>query len=99
MCTQCTHDGKKVCGSDGKTYNDLCELQRVACESNTPLRMIRKGSCHGRFPLLYFVSLLRSTFRGEGSNKENSKCDHDEINQEQEALTIYTENTEIRVGK
>ena len=98
VCTQCTHDGKKVCGSDGKTYDDLCELQRVACESNAPLKMTRKGSCQGRFPLLHFVSLLRSTFRGEGSDKENPKYNRDGI-KEQEALTIYTENTEIRVGK
>ena len=64
VCTQCTHDGKKVCGSDGKTYNDLCELQRVACESNTPLKMTRKGSCHGTFSLLYFVCLHSSNLRG-----------------------------------
>ena len=98
VCTQCSNDGKKVCGSDGKTYKDFCELQKVACESNTTLKMTRKGSCQGLFPFLYLFSLLHSTFQGEWSGKETSKCDHDRI-REQEALTIYAENTEILVGK
>ena len=94
VCTQCSNDGKKVCGSDGKTYKDLCELQKIACESNTTLNMTRKGSCQGRFPLLHFPSLLHSTFWGEESDKENSKFDRERI-KEQEALTIYVKNKEI----
>ena len=70
VCKKCSHDGKMVCGSDGKSYNDFCKLQKVACESNTFLRMVRKGPCQGRFPLLHFVSLHRSTFRGRGTAKE-----------------------------
>ena len=95
-CTKCSNDGKTVCGSDGKTYKDFCELQKVACKSNTTLKITREGSCQGRFPLLHFPSLLLSTFQGEGSGKENSKCDHDGI-KEQEALTVDAENTEILV--
>ena len=86
VCTQCSNDGKKVCGSDGKTYKDFCELQKIACESNTTLNMTRKGSCQGRFTLLHFPSLLRNIFWGEGSGNKNSKFDHDPI-KEQEALT------------
>ncbi|XP_078366613.1 ovoinhibitor-like isoform X8 [Oculina patagonica] len=45
VCPNCTHDGEKVCGSDGKTYNDFCKLQMVACKSNIPLKMVRNGRC------------------------------------------------------
>lgn len=70
MCTKCAHDGKKVCGSDGKTYNDFCKLQKVACESNTTLNMARKGPCEGKFLLLYFVSLHVGPFGGRGAAKK-----------------------------
>lgn len=82
MCTKCAHDGKKVCGSDGKTYNDFCKLQKVACESNNTLTMARKGPCEGRFLLLHFVSLQVGPFGGrgrEGSSKETAQRDHDGI--------------------
>ena len=55
VCANCSHDGKMVCGSDGKTYNDFCDLQKVACNGNITLNMSRKGPCQGRFLLLYWL--------------------------------------------
>ena len=63
VCKNCSHDGKKVCASDGKTYNDSCKLQKVACESNSTLKIARKGPCQGRFQLLPFVSLHHCAFQ------------------------------------
>ena len=57
MCANCSHDEKMVCGSNGKTYNDFCQLQKKACESNTILKMAWKGHCRGRFLLLYLSSV------------------------------------------
>ena len=80
MCTRCFHDGKKVCGSDGKTYNDLCRLQEVACEKNdTTLQMTKKGPCQGRFLFLHVVSVHRCPFRERGAAKNNAKRSLDGI--------------------
>ena len=49
VCPKCSHDGKKVCGSDGMTYNDFCKLQKAACQRNTIIKMEKKGPCEGRF--------------------------------------------------
>ena len=69
VCTDCFHDGKKVCGSDGKTYNDLCELQKVACESNSTLKMGSEGPCVGRFlSASQYLSKLNAMME-EWSNK------------------------------
>ena len=40
--------GTPVCGTDGKTYIDVCHLKRVACETqNTDLAVASKGKCAG----------------------------------------------------
>ena len=78
-----------MCGSDGKTYKDFCELQKVACKSNTTLKMTRKGSCQGRFVLMHFPSFLQSTFPGKSgaAKKTRNGRDHGGI-KEQEALNV-----------
>lgn len=45
VCADCSNDGKMVCGSDGRTYNDFCKLQKKACEKNSTLKMAWKGPC------------------------------------------------------
>ena len=69
MCTNCSHDGKKVCGSDGNTYTDFCTLQKIACESNSTLRMASEGPCQGRFlSASQYLSKLNAMME-EWSNK------------------------------
>uniref|UniRef100_A0A914VMR4 Agrin n=2 Tax=Plectus sambesii TaxID=2011161 RepID=A0A914VMR4_9BILA len=40
-----TTDSKPVCGSDGRDYESLCELQRTACTTRTNITMKFYGRC------------------------------------------------------
>ena len=46
-CPKCTHSGKKVCGSDGKIYKDLCDLKKRSCEENILVKVVPNG-CNGK---------------------------------------------------
>ena len=43
----CPKHGKKVCGSDFKTYRNLCELELENCkpELKKPISLIHNGKC------------------------------------------------------
>ena len=86
VCTQCLSNGTKVCGSDEKTYKDVCELQKVACKSNTTLKMTRNGSCQGRFPLLHFPTLVLSTFREDEAVKKTRNASMNETRNKRRLL-------------
>ena len=69
VCTNCSHNGIKVCGSDGNTYNDFCMLQKIACESNSTLKMASEGPCQGKFLSAWqYISKLNAMME-EWSNK------------------------------
>lgn len=38
--------GKKVCGSDGKTYNSSCHLKKANCKSKDEITRISGGKCN-----------------------------------------------------
>ena len=38
-------DGIPICGSDGKTYDNQCKMEFVACESNSEITMKYGGNC------------------------------------------------------
>ena len=39
-----------VCGSNGKTYSNLCLLEREACETGQELTMVSDGPCSSAKP-------------------------------------------------
>ena len=45
ICPSCSHNGKKVCGSDGKTYRDVCELKKYSCKVNHFVKVMSHGEC------------------------------------------------------
>ncbi|CAD5112891.1 unnamed protein product [Dimorphilus gyrociliatus] len=38
-------DSYAVCGSDGKTYSDLCHLEKYACDNVLNITVKYKGEC------------------------------------------------------
>uniref|UniRef100_F6ZH24 Agrin n=1 Tax=Ciona intestinalis TaxID=7719 RepID=F6ZH24_CIOIN len=36
-----------LCGSDGKTYPNMCELEKAQCNQQTPISLVSKGICKG----------------------------------------------------
>ena len=46
----CTADYKPVCGTDGKTYSNYCNLLQNACTTKMKnLTMAHEGECKGDF--------------------------------------------------
>jgi len=43
--TQCPDHWKPVCGSDGHSYDNHCELHRAACVSGSPISPLHSGFC------------------------------------------------------
>ncbi|CAH1773592.1 unnamed protein product [Owenia fusiformis] len=47
VCPQgCPTDYTPVCGTDGQTYNNECEMTRSACESNFEITIEHEGECN-----------------------------------------------------
>ena len=42
-----------VCGSDGVTYDNTCELQKASCEQEKHIKVMMNGSCG---EMEYYVS-------------------------------------------
>ena len=36
---------KRVCGSDGQTYRDECEMKRASCIKRQPITAVKQGEC------------------------------------------------------
>ena len=42
---KCTREFKQVCGSDGKTYNNECLLNRAKCTKRLFIKVAHQGAC------------------------------------------------------
>ena len=42
----------QVCGSDGVTYGDQCQLKTIACRQGQVITVKHVGQCHGECLLL-----------------------------------------------
>jgi coxsackievirus/adenovirus receptor len=45
QCPKCPRTTKRVCGSDGKTYVNECELRKQSCTTKTNIRVLHQGKC------------------------------------------------------
>ena len=46
MCDiKCTREFKQVCGSDGRTYNNECLLNRAKCVKRLFIQVVSQGAC------------------------------------------------------
>ncbi|XP_028394352.1 uncharacterized protein LOC114518524 isoform X7 [Dendronephthya gigantea] len=46
QCPKCPPKTKRVCGSDGKTYINECELRKQSCTTKTNIRVLHEGKCN-----------------------------------------------------
>ena len=65
--TSCPSDNQQVCGSNNKTYLNICELEREACQTNLDVVKDYEGECKGnqfqkymlpKISTIYYVSYL-----------------------------------------
>lgn len=42
---KCLAVSKPVCGSDGQTYKDECEIMRASCIKRQPITTAKHGKC------------------------------------------------------
>jgi len=64
----------QVCGSDGKTYRNSCELERISCKKYWDLRVVSQGPCRQDCP---GIDLGMYTGWGLSRASNNGYCHHD----------------------
>ena len=46
---ECTRNFKPVCGSNGKTYNNLCLLENDSCTKRIKITKASDGACPSKY--------------------------------------------------
>lgn len=72
----CSRTGKPVCGSDGRSYETNCELQKARCKDKT-LTLAHRGRCRGKNWVLPVAPAPTATSEGrdlELKDAGQSKC-------------------------
>lgn len=61
-CLQsCSYDYNPVCGSDGITYQNLCDFRRLTCMAHVSVTVVRTGQCsygRGRFHISQISDII-----------------------------------------
>ena len=45
QCPKCPSTTKHVCGTDGRTYINECEVRKQSCTTKTNIRVLHPGKC------------------------------------------------------
>ena len=51
----CGMEYKTVCGSNGKTYANICVLKAEACAKKTTITVASEGECSGRIHRVFYT--------------------------------------------
>ena len=54
---------KAVCGSNGKTYANICVLKAEACVKKTTITVASEGECSGRIHYHFMQSVAKNQGR------------------------------------
>ena len=59
QCPKCRLTEKHVCGTDGKTYINECELKKKSCTTKTNIKVLHNGKCSKLFkPKIIFQTFV-----------------------------------------
>lgn len=75
------HVCRQVCGSDGVTYADRCQLRTIACRQDKEITVEHLGQCKGEISLLYsdfclFFVLLHTDVKESMNDKLRRSMAH-----------------------
>lgn len=81
----CTRDERVVCGSDGETYKNSCQLNKTSCLMKKAIEVLHEGSCEAKDPCLNVTCLLGSKCISRGPSyacacTRDDACDKEENN-------------------
>ena len=57
QCPKCPPTTKRVCGTDGRTYMNECELRKQSCTTKTNIRVLHPGKCSKYFHFNLLLTL------------------------------------------
>lgn len=62
-----------VCGDDGKTYANECDLRSASCKSKKEIKLIARGSCDRPTAIAVGISVYKPSAADNQENKINKQ--------------------------